>query len=99
MAKNRHAAPLALAAGLALAACGGSDAKPGAPGGNGPAAQAGPVLGKKLPKYTPSGMKDDYNRYKDLEKSVKDSKKLDEQAAAKKAMEDFLKDFPARWEG
>ena len=76
---NRHAVPLALAAGIALAACGGSEPAPGAPGGQGPAAQGGPVLGKKLPKYTPSGMKDDYGRYKELERAVKDSKKLDEQ--------------------
>jgi tetratricopeptide (TPR) repeat protein len=89
-----------VAAVLALAACG--DSKPtnaqGAPGGPpGPAAPK--KLGKKMPEFTPSGMKDDFKKWQELDGAVRNSKKEDEQTAATKALEDFLKEFPGRWEG
>ena len=93
---------LPLSAVLSLAACGGGSsappAKPGEPGG--PPAVTGPKLGRKLPTdFTPSGVKDDWKKMVELEDAVKSSRKEDEQAAAKKALADYLADFPARWEG
>jgi tetratricopeptide (TPR) repeat protein len=102
MIRNRIALAIPFAAAIALCSCGNSSppAPQGGGGGEGgPAKPQGPTLGKKLPEYKPSGMKDDWKKCVELESAVKSSKKLDEQAAAKKALADYIAEFPARWEG
>ena len=93
---------LALAAAPALAGCGGSEA-PANPGGGGGAAGGGPAplgpktLGKKMPEFTPSGMKEEYRKYQDIKSAIRNSKAKEEQAEAKKNLADFLAEFPGKW--
>jgi AhpC/TSA family protein len=99
--KRRFAAVLLPVAALALAACGDSSSSPKAPGAAGgpPGALAPRKLGKKMPEFTPSGIAEDFKKWQELDSAVRHSTKEDEQDAAKKALDDFLKEFPARWEG
>lgn len=87
-----------------LVACG-DDPAPSKPGQPGPGAGGGggggaPVkLGRKMPEFTPSGMKEEFKRWQELDSAVRNSTKNDEKEAAQKAHDEWLKEFPARWEG
>jgi tetratricopeptide (TPR) repeat protein len=50
-----------------------------------------------MPEFTPSGIKDQWKKMAELKSAKKYAKKLDEQAAAAKALADWLKDFPPQW--
>jgi tetratricopeptide (TPR) repeat protein len=103
--RSRTAAALLPLVAALLVACGG-DPPPSKPGQPGPGAGGGgggggaPIkLGKKMPPFTPSGMKEEFKRWQELDSAVRNSTKNDEKDAAQKAHDEWLKEFPARWEG
>jgi tetratricopeptide (TPR) repeat protein len=93
---------LAALASIALAGCGdsGSTPAPGAPGAPGAlGGGGGAVLGKKMPEFTPSGIKDDFKKLKELKDAVKHARVKEEKEAAGKALEDFKAEVSAKWTG
>ena len=97
---------LSLAA-LALLAtgCGGSSSTPApAEGGGGSAGGGAPLgggksLGKKMPEFTPSGIKEDFKKLKEAKEAVKASKAKEEQEAAKTALEALKTELVTKWSG
>jgi tetratricopeptide (TPR) repeat protein len=93
---------LALAASLSLAACGGDPPPKPAPGKGGPGGTSSTLgtktLGRKFPEFTPSGMKEESAKFKELKSAVRYSKVVEEKAAAQKALDEFIATFPGAWE-
>ena len=91
---------LAIAAALSLAACG-DDPPPkpaGAGGGAGTSSTLGTkTLGRKMPEFTPSGMKEESAKFRDIKAKVKSSRVVEEKAAAQKELDEFVANFPAAW--
>ena len=96
-------AALSLAALSALASgCGGSSSTPapaegGGGSGGGGAALGGKSLGRKMPEFTPSGIKEDFKKMREMKDAVKSSKAKEEQEAAKTALEAFKTELVAKW--
>jgi hypothetical protein len=102
--RSRLLAPvLAVLALASLASCGGSEPAPAGPaaGGDGAKAAGGgaPALGKKMPEFTPSGVKDDFRKMKELKDAVKHSRVKEEQEAARKSLETLKEELAAKWAG
>ena len=98
---SRSSAVLALALALLLPACG-DDAPAKKEGGGskpGGAAGGGVSLGKKMPEFTPSGIKEDYDKVKDLHSSIKRPKNEEERNASKKALAELLPALCEKWAG
>jgi len=100
---SRPLAPvLAVLASVALASCGDSAPEPKAPvagGGKGGGAAAGAILGKKMPEFTPSGIKEDYKKWKEAKDAVKHARVKEEKAAAEQAQAALKTDLEPKWSG
>ncbi len=100
---RRPLAPLALAllATLPLTACGGGDSGTAPASGGGAAAggEAKPDAPEvpAMPKYEPSGIKEDYGRIKEAKQGVSTARKKDEKAAAEAALEKLTKETADKW--
>ena len=89
---------LALAAAFSLASCGDDPPPKKGPGAAGTSSTLGTkTLGRKMPEFTPSGMKEESAKYKELKAAVKHSKVVEEKAAAQKALDEFVANFPGAW--
>ncbi len=98
--RPRLRAALAAVLALALASCGDDSKSKGSGAGKGAGTTSPVVLGRSMPEFMPSGIKEDYTRVRDLKDAVKrQATKEDERAAAKKALADLVAELPGKWEG
>jgi tetratricopeptide (TPR) repeat protein len=96
------ASVLSACAALALAGCGGSSPAPAPAEGGGAAAPlggggGGSALGKKMPEFQPSGIKEDFRKLREAKDAIKNAKAKEEQEAAKAAADALKQELAAKW--